>query len=183
MGDSRTTAAGEGVAKVLRKKALPVIGWREWVSLPDLGLHGVKAKIDTGARSSALHAFNLSTFTVEGATWVRFDVHPMQQGGPTVRAEAEIVDMRRVRNPGGRREYRPVIRTPVAVLGRVWDIDITLTPRWGMGFRMLLGRQAVRHHFLVDPGRSFLGERTEVERRVRQTKKKKKKPKSRRGEA
>lgn len=155
------------MTKVRRKKALAVIGWREWVTLPELGLEEVKAKIDTGARSSALHAFNLRTVTVDGVIRVRFDVHPMQQGGPTVEAEAEVVDMRRVRNPGGRREYRPVIRTPVTVLGQTWEIDITLTPRWGMGFRMLLGRQALRHHFLVDPGRSFLGERDEIERRVR----------------
>jgi len=155
------------VAKIRRKKALPVIGWREWVSLPELGLDSIKAKIDTGARSSALHAFNLRTFTVDGAPWVGFDVHPMQHGGPTVRAKAAIVDMRRVRNPGGRRELRPVIHTPVAALGQTWQIDVTLTPRWGMGFRMLLGRQAVRHHFLVDPGRSLLGDRDEIERRVR----------------
>lgn len=155
------------VAKIRRKKALPVIGWREWVALPELGLGNIKAKIDTGARSSALHAFNLRAFTVDGVSWVRFDIHPMQHGGPTVRAEAAIVDMRRVRNPGGRRELRPVIHTPVSVLGRTWKIDVTLTPRWGMGFRMLLGRQAVRHHFLVDAGRSFFGDRAEIERRVR----------------
>lgn len=155
------------VAKIRRKKALPVIGWREWVALPELGLGNIKAKIDTGARSSALHAFNLRAFTVDGVSWVRFDVHPMQHGGPTVGAEAAIVDMRRVRNPGGRRELRPVIHTPVSVLGRTWKIDVTLTPRWGMGFRMLLGRQAVRHHFLVDAGRSYFGGHAEIERRVR----------------
>ena len=155
------------VATIRRKKALPVIGWREWVSLPELGLDKIKAKIDTGARSSALHAFNLRAFTVDGASWVRFDVHPMQHGGPTVRAEAAVVDMRRVRNPGGRREFRPVIHTPVSVLGRTWEIDVTLTPRWGMGFRMLLGRQAVRHQFLVDAGRSFFGDLSEIERGVR----------------
>lgn len=155
------------VAKIRRKKALPVIGWREWVSLPELGLDKIKAKIDTGARSSALHAFNLRAFTVDGVSWVRFDVHPMQHGGPTVRAEAAIIDMRRVRNPGGRRELRPVIHTPVSVLGQTWEIEVTLTPRWGMGFRMLLGRQAVRHQFLVDGGRSFFGDRAEIERRIR----------------
>ena len=155
------------MAKVRRKKALPVIGWREWVSLPELGLDRVKAKIDTGARSSALHAFNLQTHTEGDVMVARFDVHPMQRGGPTVAVTAEVIDMRHVRNPGGRREFRPVIRTPVSVLGQTWDIDVTLTPRWGMNFRMLLGRAAVRHHFLVDPGRSFFGERPEVERRVR----------------
>ena len=165
------------MAKVLRKKALPIIGWREWVSLPDFGLENIKAKIDTGARSSALHAFDLRAFTVGGVPWVRFRVHPMQHGGPTVEAEAEITDMRRVRNPGGRRELRPVIRTHVELSDRRWEIDVTLTPRWGMGFRMLLGRQAVRRHFLVDAGRSFCGERLQIERRPN----KKKKKKARRG--
>lgn len=155
------------MAKVRRKKALPVIGWREWVALPELGLDRLKAKIDTGARSSALHAFNVRTYTEDGVTWARFDVHPMQRGGPTVAVTAEVIDMRHVRNPGGRREHRPVIRTPVTLLGQTWDIDVTLTPRWGMNFRMLLGRAAVRHHFLVDPGRSFFGERPQIERRVR----------------
>jgi len=163
------------LAKVRRKKALPVIGWREWVSLPDLGLRRIKAKIDTGARSSALHAINLETFRKQGADWVRFEVHPLQHGGPTIRAEAPVVDMRWVRNPGGRREHRPVIRTSLVLLGQEWDIDVTLTPRWGMNYRMLLGRQTVRHHFLVDPGRSFLGERGEIERRVRHRPAKKKK--------
>lgn len=162
------------MAKVRRKKALPIIGWREWVSLPDLGLENIKAKIDTGARSSALHAFDLRAFTVGGVPWVRFRVHPMQHGGPTIEAEAEIIEMRRVRNPGGRRQLRPVIRTHVVLSDRQWEIDVNLTPRWGMGFRMLLGRQAVRRHFLVDPGRSFFGERLQIERRPNKTKKKKK---------
>ncbi len=164
------------MGKVVSKKALPIIGWREWVSLPDLGLERIKAKIDTGARSSALHAFDLRAFTVGGVPWVRFRVHPLQHGGPTVEAEAVIIDMRRVRNPGGRRELRPVIRTHVALSDKRWEIDVTLTPRWGMGFRMLLGRQAVRRHFLVDSGRSFLGEQPQIERRP-----KKKKKKARRG--
>ena len=157
------------MAKVLRKKALPIIGWREWVSLPDLGLENIKAKIDSGARSSALHAFDLRAFTVGGVPWVRFRVHPMQHGGPTVEAEAEITDMRRVRNPGGRRELRPVIRTHVELSDKQWKIDVTLTPRWGMSFRMLLGRQAIRRHFLVDPGGSFFGEWLQTERHPNKT--------------
>ncbi len=168
------------MTKVLKKKALPIIGWREWVALPDLGLEDIKAKIDTGARSSALHAFDLRPFTVGGMPWVRFRVHPMQHGGPTVEAEAEIIDMRRVRNPGGRQELRPVIHTAVALSGKRWDIDVTLTPRWGMSFRMLLGRQAVRRHFLVDAGRSFCGGRLHSERLLLKKPKKTKK-KVRRG--
>lgn len=156
------------MAKVRRKKAIPVIGWREWVSLPGLGIDTIKAKIDTGARSSALHATNLTRFTRVGRPWMRFDVHPLQHGPTTIVAEAEVVDERRVRNPGGRSEMRPVIRTPIALLDLVWEIELTLTPRWGMGFRMLLGRQALRRRFLVDPGRSFFGKRPQIERRVRE---------------
>ncbi len=156
------------MAPIRRQKAIPVIGWREWVGLPDLGVDRVKAKIDTGARTSALHAFRIERFSSGGEPWVRFEVHPMQQGGPTVFAEAELFDERRVRNPGGRSELRPVIRTPVELLGQRWNIDLTLTPRWGMGFRMLLGREAVKQRFLVDPGRSLFGERPEIERRLRQ---------------
>ena len=155
------------VARIRSDSVLPVVGWREWVSLPGLGLERVKAKIDTGARSSALHAFNLRTFTKDGAPWVRFSVHPMQHGGPTVEAESELIDTRSVRNPGGRSELRPVIRTPLVLLDRTWEIDVTLTPRWGMSFRMLLGRRAVRHRFLVDPGRSFFGEPARRENRAR----------------
>jgi hypothetical protein len=149
---------------------MPVIGWREWVGLPALDVDRIKAKIDTGARSSALHAIHIERFTSRGAPWVRFEIHPLQRGGPTVVAEAELLDERRVRNPGGRTEMRPVIHTPIELLGQVWDIELTLTPRWGMGFRMLLGREAVRHRFLVDPGRSFFGERSQIERRLRHRK-------------
>lgn len=141
------------------KKQIPAIGWREWVSLPVLGIDRIKAKIDTGARSSALHAFDIERFERNGTPWIRFRVHPEQHGGPTVVTEAEVIDERHVRNPGGRTELRPVIRTRVELLGKRWSIELTLTPRWGMGFRMLLGRRAVRRRFLVNPGRSFLADR------------------------
>lgn len=140
------------------RRAKPAIGWREWVSLPELGVPAIKAKIDTGARSSALHAFDLERFDVDGVAHVRFAVHPAQRRAhPAVPVEAPVVRDALVRNPGGRVEVRPVIRTVVEWSGQRWDVELTLTRRDEMGFRMLLGRQAVRRRFLVDPGRSFLG--------------------------
>lgn len=136
---------------------LPLIGWREYLILPELGITGVKAKIDTGARSSALHAFGMETFTVEGKEKIRFQVHPYQKDEEyTVHAEAEILEHREVRNSGGQAEMRPVIETMIEVGGQRWPIELTLTNRDVMGFRMLLGRQAVRYRFLVDAGNSFL---------------------------
>ena len=134
-----------------------VIGWREWISLPDLGVTEIKAKIDTGARSSALHAYDVERFRRRGRDFVRFGIHPLQRNDRrVVLAEAELVDERNVRDSGGHVEHRPVIRTTAQMNGRIWKIDVTLTNRDEMGFRMLLGRQAVRGHALVDPGRSYL---------------------------
>lgn len=139
------------------KQELLVIGWREWVSLPDLGIVNVKAKIDTGARSSAIHAFDIHTFCKEGKDMVRFSVHPYQRDSiRTVTAQAELLDQRHVRNSGGHAELRLVILTAVELQGNRWPIELTLTNRDVMGFRMLLGRQAVRQRFLVDPGNSYL---------------------------
>ncbi len=145
------------MAKARRERQ--VIGWREWVSLPDLAVPAIKAKVDTGARSSSLHAFDLERFARNGADWVRFTVHPMQRDWRTsIVAEVELLEMRLIRNPGGggREELRPVVRTTVGLMGRRWPIELTLTRRDRMGFRMLLGRSAVRRRFVVDPGRSFL---------------------------
>lgn len=141
------------------KKQKPVIGWREWVALPDLGVDAIKVKIDTGARSSSLHAFEIEPFERDGVEYVRFVLHPRQRSieetvGPV---EAPLHTTKLVRNPGGREEIRPVIRTGIVWDGRRYDVDLNLTRRDEMGFRMLLGRQAVRRRFLVDPGRSFLG--------------------------
>ncbi|MBE9138088.1 ATP-dependent zinc protease [Nodosilinea sp. LEGE 07088] len=134
-----------------------IIGWREWVALPALGVDATKAKIDTGARSSALHAFNVERFEHDGKPMVRFQAHPIQRNDDdVVTAEAALLEDRVVRNSGGQSELRPVIETPVQVGEAVWVIELTLTNRDQMGFRMLLGRQAVRHRYLVDPGRSFL---------------------------
>lgn len=140
-----------------KKRDLRAIGWREWLTLPDLGIVAVKAKIDTGARTSAIHAFDLKTFYLDGKHMVRFKVHPYQRDShTTVESEAEILDEREVRNSGGHAELRLTIVTLVVVGENQWPIELTLTNRDVMGFRMLLGRQAVRDRFLVDPGKSYL---------------------------
>ncbi|MEO0456793.1 MAG: ATP-dependent zinc protease [Cyanobacteria bacterium P01_A01_bin.114] len=137
--------------------SLPIIGWREWLTLPDLEISGLKAKVDTGARSSALHAFDIELFQRQGVDFVRFKVHPAQRSdAEIVSAEAKLLDIRAVRNSGGQARRRPVIQTTVALGGQQWPIELTLTNRDEMGFRMLLGRQAVRQRFLIDAGKSYL---------------------------
>ncbi|ERN40277.1 uncharacterized protein conserved in archaea [Rubidibacter lacunae KORDI 51-2] len=137
---------------------MPTIGWRERLALPDLGIDIVKAKIDTGARSSALHAFDLEEFQHDGRRWVRFSVHPQQRNTHrTIVASAELIDIRAVRSSSGQSQLRPVIQTVVELGGKHWPIELTLTDRDAMGFRILLGRQAIRRRFLVDAGRSFIG--------------------------
>ncbi|MEL7329167.1 MAG: RimK/LysX family protein [Cyanobacteria bacterium J06559_1] len=136
---------------------LPLIGWRERLVLPELGVTSVKAKIDTGARSSALHAFDIEFFSQGDADFVRFKVHSAQHNNKkTVAVEAKLLEMRAVRSSSGQAETRPVIQTMVATRDQTWPIELTLTNRDMMGFRMLLGRQAVRRRFLVDSGRSYL---------------------------
>jgi hypothetical protein len=139
------------------------MGWREWIALPDLGAVEIKAKVDTGAASSSLHAFGLSRFSSNGRMMVRFAIHPRQRSREnSVTVDAEIVDERRVRNPGGRTEIRPVILVRLSWADVSWDAEINLTRRDEMGFRMLLGRKALNQRFVVDPGRSFLGGRPEA---------------------
>jgi hypothetical protein len=136
---------------------LTVIGWREWVALPELNIPKIKAKIDTGARSSALHAYDIEHLTRQGKSMVRFKVHPFQRDRhQVIVAEAELLDEREVRNSGGHAELRPVIQTLVRLNDKEWPIELTLTNRDVMGFRMLLGRQAVRENFLIDAGRSYI---------------------------
>lgn len=143
-----------------KRNMLHVIGWREWVALPDLGIKTVKVKVDSGARSSALHAFDVKTFDREGAQWVRFTVHPIQRSNDKiVVVEAKIHDYRSVRSSSGVAKMRPVIVTDIELLGRRWPVELTLASRDNMGFRMLLGREAIRGRFLVDSGKSYYGGR------------------------
>ena len=143
-----------------------VAGWREWVRLPGLGVGPVKAKLDTGARTSALHAFDLTSFTRDGAGWVRFSVHPWQRSADdAVYVECPVHDRRRVRSSTGHTQERIVVLTEVELLGHTITTEMTLTRRDTMGFRMLVGREALRQGFLVDSGSSYLGGRPP--RRVR----------------
>ncbi|MBI4161372.1 MAG: ATP-dependent zinc protease [Acidobacteria bacterium] len=136
----------------------PVIGWREWVALPDLGIRAIKVKVDTGARTSALHVFDVRR--VEGEGLVRFRVHPRQRDSNlAVEARAPLRGRRRIRSSTGTEQDRLVIRTRVELAGQTWPIEVTLAERGTMGFRMTLGREAVRGRFRIDPGRSFLAGR------------------------
>ncbi|MEM9828102.1 MAG: RimK/LysX family protein [Planctomycetota bacterium] len=137
---------------------LLVIGWREWVSLPDLGIRFIKAKIDTGARSSSLHAFDIEPFEADGRRQVRFKVHPAQRNETwDVSCTADVADVRSVRSSSGEASERIVIQTPLRWMGQTWLIDLTLASRFEMGFRMLIGREAIRGRLLVDSGQSFFG--------------------------
>lgn len=141
-----------------RGSTRPAIGWREWVYFPTFGVGPVKAKIDTGARTSALHAFDLHTFEKDGKTWARFAIHPHQRSAADARTvTVELIDRRTVRSSSGTLEVRPVISTEVILAKRRLEIQLTLTRRDEMGFRMLIGRGAIRRRFVVDPGRSYLG--------------------------
>ena len=147
---------------VLIKKKYPVIGWREWLSLPELGIPKIKAKIDTGARTSALHAFALEPMMQDGQNKIRFDIHPFQHDTSIVKTcIADVVDKRMVTDSGGHQEERYVILTPVTLGGRTWPIEITLTEREDMLFRMLLGRSALRKRYLINPARSFITTRNQ----------------------
>jgi len=138
------------------------------VGLPDHGIDWVKAKVDTGARTSSLHAAGLHTFEVENREWVRFSVYPWQRSSAgAVLVEARVLDRRQVRSSSGTTERRPVVVLPVRIGDQVVDVEFTLTRRDQMGFRMLLGRQALRGRFLVDTGRSYLlGQPPRPERRA-----------------
>ena len=139
---------------------LLIIGWREWLSLPDLGIARIKAKIDTGARSSSLHTYFLEPFQIDGRPHVRFKVHPIQRHDEfSVTCEAPVHDVRLVRSSSGEASERFVIQTLVRWMGESWTMELTLANRAEMGFRLLIGREAVRGRMLVDPGRSYFGGR------------------------
>ena len=135
----------------------PIIGWKEWLALPDLGIPAIKAKIDTGARTSALHTFSIEDYATGGKWMVRFGIHPLQKRQDIeLYCEAPVVDRRRVKDSSGRTETRYTIETKAILGSEEWPIQITLTNRDSMMFRMLLGRTALERRFAIDPARSYL---------------------------
>lgn len=134
-----------------------IIGWREWLALPALGIPAIKAKVDTGARTSALHTFDLMTYRENGNEYVKFRIHPLQKRSDVeLECTAPVNDRRIVRDSGGHAEERIVISTDVALGDNSWPIEVTLTNRDDMMFRMLLGREGIRGgDLLVDPAASY----------------------------
>ena len=133
-----------------------IVGSEEWCGFPDLGIPAIKARVDSGAKTSSLHAFNIQTFKKDQESWVSFEIHPIQQSRqPIIRCEAEIIDKRRVKSSSGDSERRYVIKTKITAGEESWDVELTLSNRDSMGYRMLLGREAMKGRMLVDPAASF----------------------------
>lgn len=133
-----------------------MIGWRERVGFPDLGIPLLRAKIDSGARTSALHAVNIEEFLNDGEIWVRFGA-PLTDHGPIIQCSAKLVDTRAIKNTSGKPQDRYVIKTTLILARRRWKIEVSLANRRNMGFTLILGRTAIRRHrLLIDPGKSFL---------------------------
>lgn len=137
--------------------SLPFLGWREWLALPDLNINKIKAKIDTGARTSALHAFFIDPYHKGSTPWIMFGIHPNQHDiDRVVECHAPVKDIRVVSDSGGHKSKRYVIDTQIVLGETAFSAEMTLTNRDNMKFRMLLGRTAMKNNFLVDPQASYL---------------------------
>ncbi len=137
--------------------SLMLVGWREWISLPELGINAIKAKVDTGARTSTLHAYFVEPFSDSTGENVRFGIHPVQHNtNIAVTCVASVIDIRKVTDSGGHQENRFVIKTPIQIGGHEWNVEMTLTNRDTMLFRLLLGRTAMRNRIIVNPAKSYL---------------------------
>lgn len=144
-----------------RNKIIKPIGWREWVTFPELGIPAIKAKVDTGARTSALHTYFIEPFTKDGKEWVKFGVHPLRKRTSVeLICEAPVLDKRIVTDSGGHSELRFVIKTVLQLGEENWPVEVTLASRENMLFRCLLGRTALINRFSIDPSRSFVFGRT-----------------------
>ena len=164
MAQAKKNVRAAAGGRISRVDDMAVIGWREWIGLPMLGIDRIKAKIDSGARTSTLHAFDVQTFSDKGSPHVSFAVHPRQRHRePAVECVAEIRDQRMIRSSSGDQQQRYVIETEACMGEFRWSIELTLANRDLMGFRMLLGREAIRRRFLLDPNRSFLAGRSHAD--------------------
>ncbi len=133
-----------------------LVGWREWCTLPELGIPAIKIKIDTGARTSALHAFNINSFYRRGKKFVSFSVHPLQANNQIlIKCESLVIEERSIMSSNGHREHRYVILTPISLGDQMWNIELSLSNRDPLKFRMLLGREAMKSCTTIDPNRSF----------------------------
>lgn len=141
-----------------KKNGRKIIGWKEWFAFEKLGLPAINGKIDTGAKTSCLHAFNIEPYNKEGVDYIKFDIHPLQKNKEVVRTcRARVIDYRYVSDSSGKKEKRYVIKSPLTIGGITVTIEITLANRDSMAFRMLLGREAIKKaKMLVDPSKSFL---------------------------
>ncbi len=141
-----------------------VLGWQEWVGLPDLNIGSIKAKIDTGAKTCALHTYFIEPYKKGTENWVKFCIHPVQDDVSTnIECHAKLVDERNVTDSGGHSELRYVIQTKIIITGEVFEAEVTLTDRESMKFRMLLGRNALKRRFIVDSSKSFLSGKGDTE--------------------
>ena len=146
--------------KKIHVSELPIIGWREWIALPELEITAIKVKVDTGARTSSLHAVNIRYFKKGEKSIVKFNVHPIQKDShTTIACSAEVIDKRKIKSSNGQVDIRPIIKTPISLMDETYDVEVSLSSRDEMGFRMLLGREAIRNRFNVTTGQSFLDKR------------------------
>ncbi|MFQ3186738.1 MAG: hypothetical protein ACI8Q3_001776 [Marinomonas primoryensis] len=138
-----------------------VIGSDEWCAFPSLNIPAIKARVDSGAKTSSMHAINILRFTRENKNWVSFEVHPLQKNRKvSVHCEAPLIDQRVIKSSSGDKEQRPVIRVPLFLGEKSWEVEVTLTNRDSMGYRMLLGREAMNGRILIDPeGLCLLGDK------------------------
>jgi hypothetical protein len=139
-----------------------IIGCDEWCAFPSLNIPAIKARVDSGAKTSSMHAINIERFSRNEESWVRFEVHPLQKNRKvTVHCEVPLIDQRVIKSSSGDKEKRPVIRVPLSLGGTLWEVEVTLTNRDSMGYRMLLGREAMNGRILIDPeGMCLLGDKT-----------------------
>jgi hypothetical protein len=149
----------------MKDKELPLLGWKEWVALPDFGIPALKAKLDTGAKTSALHAFVVEPVERDGCACVRIGIHPLQKRSvPEVWCVAPIADRRWIRDSGGHCELRYIVETTVRIGNEAWRIETSLTDRDNMLFRFILGRAAIVGRYIVDPAQSYVTGRVRARR-------------------